>query len=456
MSDNEHIPPDNKQTQVEGLATLIVLADEIRKLSNLREFAFFSTNETHRLIPYHTAYLWQKSEFIGVQLIMQSGTAEIDIHAPMNQWVKHIISNIADSASAKEIHQVDIEKQTFHDANENWSELVPPHLLWCPLLDKANRITGGLIFVREYAFSDGEIKMLSWLISGYQYTWQALKAHTIQPNWERFKDKPHLIVLSIIVLAILFFPVRLSVIGTGTVTPKTPIAINAPMQGIIKTIAVEPGKNIIKGELLFSMDKTDLQSSAEVSEKDVLLTQTKLRAVINEGFTNKESNAEVPILQAQLAIDQSHLDYTNEQLAKADVKSPIDGIVIFDNKEQWIGQPVRTGERILVVADSHLVAVKITIPVSDMIKLDKGADGDFFLYGDLNPLPIRVKTLGYNAKILPNRVLGYQLEADFVGKQVDVPQIGAQGTVKVYSHYVPFIYYLLRKPLQAMRQTLGI
>jgi hypothetical protein len=446
---------ENIQAQVEGLATLLVLGDEIRKLANLREFAFFSTNETHRLISYHTAYLWQKKEFVGTTLVMQSGTAEIDLHAPSNQWIKFCINKISGSTSSDKIHQITSKEGELGELTGTWPEELPDYLLWCPFFNKPGELTGGLILFRDQLFSDGEIKMLSWLVSSYQYTWAALTKPAIASTWHKLKTKPHFIALSIIIVTIIFFPVHLSVLGTGTVIPKSPVLINSPMQGIIQSIAVDPGSPIKQGELLFSMDKTDLQASADVSEKDLLLTQTKLRAVIAEGFTNKDSNAEVPILQAQIAIDQAHFNYTNQLLAKADVTSPIQGVVIFDSKDDWMGQPVRTGEKILVVADPHLVALKINVPVTDMIKLEKGYEGSFFLYGHLNPLPVRINTLGYNAKLMPNRILGYQLQADFVVSS-DTPQIGSQGTVKIYGQYVPLVYYLIRRPLQTMRQTLGI
>ncbi len=76
-----------KHSQIEGLATLLVLNDEIRKLSNIREFGFYSTNETHHLIPYHTAYLWSPKALQGIEIVAQSGIAEIDEHAPANQWL---------------------------------------------------------------------------------------------------------------------------------------------------------------------------------------------------------------------------------------------------------------------------------------------------------------------------------------------------------------------------------
>lgn len=453
----------NSQSQIEGLATLLVLDDEIRKLTNLREFSFFATNETHRLIPYHTAYLWQSKELIDIYILAQSGTAEIDASAPTNQWLKEKINILKSDSKAREIHQIDLLAQSDSEKTsaEKFSstdykpEELPQYLLWCPLFNKANVLNGGLIIFRETPFSEAEIKMLQWLIASYQYTWSILIKTSKLPPWKKFREKPYFIMLSIIVLSVLLFPVRLSVLGTATVVPKTPILINAPMQGVIKSFAVTPGQSVKAGQLLVTLDKTDLLSTAEVNRKDYLLTQAKLRATINAGFNKSEATSDIPILQAQLAIDKAHLDYTNELLAKADITSPIAGIVVFDSKEDWINQPVQTGERILIVADPKQVKLKIYLPVADLIKLEVGSNGDFFLYGQLGTLPIRITTLGYNAKLLPNKILAYQLSADFTDPG-DNPQLGAQGTARLYGNRVPLIYYLIRRPLQAMRQTLGI
>jgi len=446
---------ETSQAQIEGLATLLVLDDEIRKLSTLREFGFFSTNETHRLIPYHTAYMWQMKEFIGAHLATQSGTAELDVQAPANQWLKQKINALLASSRAKEIYQFNFEQTETDVTAIDWPDSLPHHVLWCPFLSPSNDLSGGLILFRETPFTDSEIRMLSWLIASYQYTWQILTKPKMIPTWQKLKKKPYIYSIACILLVILFFPTRLSVFGNGTVSPKAPVLINAPMQGIIKSFAVSPGDQVKAGQLLFVIDKTDLQASAEVSNRDALLTEAKLRTAINEGFENKDSRAEVPILQAQLAIDKAHLDYTRELLAKTDVTSPIAGIVIFDSKEDWVGQPIRTGERILIVANPTSIKLKITVPVSSSIKLEMGAKGNFFLYGQLSSVPIHLTALGYNAKLMPNKILAYELEADFINPK-DSVQIGAQGTVELYGHRVPFIYYLLRRPLQALRQTLGI
>lgn len=443
------------QAQVEGLATLIVLDDEVRRLTNLREFAFFSTNETHRLIPYHTAFLWQNKDFLGPLLIMQSGTAELDAHAPINHWVNMLIELILKSEKNNQIHEVTNQQKELENVEESWPDTLPFHVLWCPFTDNNKQINGGLLFFREESFQESEIKMIAWLISSYQYAWIALNKPSYISTLQKLKEKPYLIGLACVLIIILFFPVHLTVLGNATVIPADPILINSPMQGIIKKIYVSPGDKITRDQVLFSMEKADLEANENVNEKNLLLTKTKLRAVVNESFNTPHSSAEEPILKAQLAIDEANLNYVTTLLEKADVKSPINGIVIFDSKDEWLGQPVRTGERILVVADPKDVALKITIPIAENIKLEKNDNGDFYMYGTLNPIPIKITTLGYNAVMLPNKILAYQLRAQFTSTS-EMPLIGSQGTVKLYGKHVPFIYYLLRKPIQAMRISLDI
>lgn len=447
---------EKAHAQMEGLATLLVLNDEIRKVTNLREFGFFTTNETHRLIPYHTAFLWKLKDPIGIELLTQSGTPEVDNHAIANQWLKEKIKEITASSSANKIHQIDIVESEMNkkvqQKSSQWTEaLFPNYLLWCPLFNKSNDITGGIILLRDTPFSEAEIKMIGWLISSYQYTWKTFIKHKKIEIVKVLKKKP----VIIIICAIFLFPIHLSVLGNATVVPRDPILINAPIEGVIKSFAVSPGQQVQAGQLLFTMDKTDLESNTDVSRKELMLTQAKLRTAVNQGIDNEQISAEVPILKAQLAIDSARIAYNNALLEKTKVISPISGVVVFDSKEDWVGQPVRTGERILVVSDPKRVELKIMLPITNVIELKTGDDGDFYLYGDLRSTPVKLKTLGYNAKLMPNKILAYELSADFINT-ANPPQLGAQGTVRLYGHRVPLIYYLLRRPIEAVRQSFGI
>lgn len=445
---------DKTQAQIEGLATLLVLDDEIKRLRNLREFGFFSTNETHRLIPYHTAYLWIKKDFLGAEIVSQSGVAELDPHTSINLWLKEKIQMIMTGEYASQIHSFHAN-EIAKDSLDTWPDSLPHDFLWCPFAEKQQGPTGGLLFFREDAFSEAEIKMLRWLLASYQYTWYVLINPKSIDRWKIFKKKPYFITLMILLVGILLFPVHLSVLGTGTVIAKNPALINSPMQGIIKSFAVLPGNYVKKGQLLLILDDTDLIAAAKVDQRNFLLTQSKLRTVINEAFNDEKKRTEVPVLEAQLAIDKTHVDYTNELLDKTKIKSPIDGIVIFENTEDWIGQPVQTGEHILSVANPKMVKLRIELPIAERINLEVGSTGKFFMEGQLAAIPVVLIQLGYNAKLTPSKILAYEMEAEFTSPG-NIPQIGAQGTVKLYGSRVPFIYYLIRRPLQSVRQILGI
>lgn len=447
MADNEQ-----PKAQLEGLATLLVLNQEIRKLSTMNEFTFFVVNESFRLVPYKIAYLWYLNNWGGVELLGQSGAVEIDKSSYVSELlVKRIQLQLKDQIKEMQGFTWD-ESTSEYLADQHFK--FPPHALWCPFINKDKKITGGLIFFRDNEFNDSEKKMLHWLIASYQYSWQILSKPSKFQYTQKLKEKPYVVSAAIIALAVIFFPIKISVLANAIVTPKSPILINAPMTGVIKSFEINPGDKVDKGQTLFTMDKTELSADYEINKRDYQLTETKLRTAINKQLETDDQNADVPILESQLEIQKEKLNYTGAVLNKADVKSPIAGIAIFDNKNDWIGQPVQTGERILTVADPKQVQLKIYLPVTNYISLNVGGKGIFFLYGQFASIPVVITSLGYNAKLLPNKILAYELYADI--ENDNMPQLGGQGTVRLYGHYVPLIYYIFRRPIYALRQTFGI
>ena len=59
----------------------------------------------------------------------------------------------------------------------------------------------------------------------------------------------------------------------------------------------------------------------------------------------------------------------------------------------------------------------------------------------------------YAAELMPGGNLAYRLDARFIEK---APRIGLRGTAKVYAKRVPLAVYLFRRPLAALRKTLGL
>jgi hypothetical protein len=66
-----------------------------------------------------------------------------------------------------------------------------------------------------------------------------------------------------------------------------------------------------------------------------------------------------------------------------------------------------------------------------------------------------LRQASYEATLSPSGLLGYRLKALFADGS-RVPRIGLRGTAKVYGERVSLFYYLMRRPLAAVRQLLGL
>ncbi|MNJ03472.1 hypothetical protein D3C73_1637900 [compost metagenome] len=65
----------------------------------------------------------------------------------------------------------------------------------------------------------------------------------------------------------------------------------------------------------------------------------------------------------------------------------------------------------------------------------------------------QLERAAYEAQTTAAGQLAYRLDATFVEAS---PRIGLRGTAKLYGERAPLAYYLLRRPLAALRQGLGL
>jgi hypothetical protein len=163
----------------------------------------------------------------------------------------------------------------------------------------------------------------------------------------------------------------------------------------------------------------------------------------------------VPVLQARLEQQRAETGYLRDLLARIELRAARDGIAVFDDPNEWLGRPVTTGERILLVADPARVALEIRLPVADAIRLEPGAEVRLFLNTDPGaPVPAVLEQAGYRAQPGPDGVLGFRLKAQFPAGAAPL-RIGLKGTAKLYGEQVTLAQYLLRKPISALRTWLG-
>ena len=110
----------------------------------------------------------------------------------------------------------------------------------------------------------------------------------------------------------------------------------------------------------------------------------------------------------------------------------------------------------MVIADPLNVVVEIMMPVKDAITVKKDAEINVFLDSDpLNVIPAKVSKFSYEPELTSENTLAYRVTAEILMAK-NSPRIGLRGTAKIFGEEVKLFFYLFRKPIIFVRQTLGI
>ena len=258
------------------------------------------------------------------------------------------------------------------------------------------------------------------------------------------------------IIASMFIPVSLSVIGQAEIIPNNPSIINAPIDGVIEEILVDNNDEVSKHTPLVNFEKTQLQNNFDLAQQELKVIQTELLQAQQSSFNSKEDKALVSLLQSKIILTQETVNYQKLLLDKATLLSPNDGTVVIKDKQALMGRPFQIGENIMVVADPADVQVEILVPVKDSITIKKGAKINVFLDSDpLNVIKASVVKFSYEPELTAENLLAYSVIAKL--EQEDAPpRIGLRGSAKIFGDEVRLFFYLFRKPIIVVRQTLGL
>ena len=109
----------------------------------------------------------------------------------------------------------------------------------------------------------------------------------------------------------------------------------------------------------------------------------------------------------------------------------------------------------MAVAEPGAAELGISIPVSDAIALEPGAEVRFFL--DIDPLhsvEANLEYAAYQPRETTEGILAYRAVAQFSDRE-NLPRIGLKGSAKIMGDHVPLALFLFRRPLSALRQAIG-
>lgn len=438
------------QRQLAGLVTLLQLEKSFRNADTSQALAYTVVNDSRSLIEFRQASLWQID---GSQVVAVSGLAVIDTHAPYIFWLKQVCKQLSvdTTGTLKRITADDMQGS----CAKEWQQWWPTHALWLPVSAYGAAPQAGLLLAREAAWTDGELYLLEHLADSFGHAWAALSPK--RPFWKQdWLTKKRLLLGFAVLFSLVWLPVRQTALAPASVIPAHPTILRAAIDGVVDQFYVQPNEQVGKDQLLLSLEEETLRNKLTVTRKALAVAEAEYRKTAQQAMFDTDSKAQVNILKSRTEQQQAEVRSMEDWLSRVDLKAPHAGIAVFSDVNDWIGKPVTVGERILMVADPNDVELEVQLPIADAIKLEPGAEVKFFLNVDpAAPISASLYFSAYQAEVTPDDALAYRLKARFKPAEV-LPRIGLKGTVKVFGSQVPFVYYVLRRPLAALRQWMGM
>ncbi|MDX6916267.1 HlyD family efflux transporter periplasmic adaptor subunit [Pectobacterium carotovorum] len=439
-----------QDTRLALLAELLQLQSRARARETLDELAFFIVNETHNLVKYRQALLWDGDKR---RLQAASGLVSLDHNAPFCTEFSRLCRQWQEEGRQTQALQC---RELPADDQILWQEHLPEFLLWLPLRLPQGDTPLVLVLARDSAWLPAEIVLLEKLADAYAHAWSSLCKVRRRPS----KTPParrRLIVAAIVVLVlILLIPVRQSVLAPAEIVAHRPVMVRAPVAGVVDDILVRPNQSVSANQSLVRLDVRELENRLESARQAFATADAQYRQAQQQALFDANSKASLAVLQSRREQAQSDMDFLQRQQERMQLVSPRDGVAIFDDSNDWIGRSVAVGERIMMIADPHDVELEIQLPAADAIALENGADVRLFLNVAPNSAQeARLEQIGYRAAPTPDNVMAYRLRARFTQ---DDPQlrVGLKGTAKLYGKRTVLFVYLLRKPLASLRVWLGV
>ena len=445
---------------LQALAALVHLGRLAREAEDLARLGFVLTNETRQVLPCRQAALWRTpadplSELAGGGVAAVSGLPEPETHAPYTQWLAALFRHALRLAPAAPvpIQAADVPESLARE----WGDWLPARGLLMPLV-LHGRVHGALLLARDEAWQEGELALAAELAGIYAH---ALAAFAPRRGWretlrEKLGDRKRLTRIGIGAAAVCLFPLRLSVLAPAEVTPLDAFVVRAPMEGTVERFRIRPNQTVKAGDALFDMDTTAVRSRQQVARNSFDAAAEEYRQSAQLALTDDKGKLELATRQARVEEKRVELDYSRDMLDRVLVQAPRSGVAVFTDENEWQGKAVTVGERVLTLADPAKVELTVYLPVADTLALAADADMVFYPNGSaFTSYDGTLSSAAYRADLSHEGVLAYRLKARLAPGQTP-PRIGAVGTAKVYGGWAPLIYHVLRRPLVAARQWLGV
>jgi len=449
------------ERKVEVLETLNTVSHEITSTLNLERMLQTIVNAPQAIIPYERAaiVLEQSGRF---KLSAATGMTQVNTDAPDVAPLNEILqwASLSEGTIHVRQHGEEIEadrEETRAKFRKYFAESGMRGFYVRPLNDDTGRV--GMLAMES---SDPD-----FLGPAHMEILEVLagQATVALRNAQMYKEVPFISVLEPVLVrkrkfmamgkrrrtliyaatgAALFFfvacPLPLRVDGDAVVAPVRRALVQPEVEGVVGTVFVREGDLVKRGEVLAEMEAWNLRTAvaeAQAKYESALLKMNHALA------TNDGTEAGVERVQADYW--SAELGRAQQFLERAQLRSPIDGVVATPHVETFAGRKLQLGDLFAEVVDTSQAVVDVAIDDTDAGLLKDGQRAVV----KLNSYPTR--TFRGDVEIVSPKASSFHDETVFFAR-VGVPnadaaiRAGMEGRGKVRVGWYPAAYVFFRRP----------
>ena len=409
-----------------------LLAEELETLlsaTSLEELYLLAANGMANLVGAEQAVVWARGKMGKPRVVAISGLSSVERTIDFTHWFESA-AQVFGGRTGELVEAVpeNFENQRLHAER---SLYLLEDALHARLVSAGGDVLGGLFVSRSGLFNQEEIAHL------HRY---AVSLARLSERWRPggsgfifrlLKQQRQLLTLALVlvVLVSLFTPVRMSATANVEITAREAVPVSATQEGVIERILVRPNQTVGVGTPLVRYDGAVVRNRLAVAHQNIGVAQADLDRTTGKAFSDEAARAELRTLRARVAEKAAESRYLEELARRLEIHATTDGIAIFTDAEDWVGRPVQSGERIMMLADPSKVWITLYLPPDEAIPLEPHPEVKVHL--DIDPLVSltgRVVESSYEAVLTQEGQLAFLMRASLDANQ-KIPRIGLKGVL---------------------------
>ncbi|MEO1206400.1 MAG: HlyD family efflux transporter periplasmic adaptor subunit [Pseudomonadota bacterium] len=433
---------------------ILKVDDRIRAAGDETELLHVIANETRTLVGARQVFVLRAGKRGQWRVAAVSSLALIERETPFVRWIESLAVGVSRDGRVGEGFEFSLP--AYCQADDPEVKTYPfQNFYWQPLALSDGTAFAGLLLARERFWQKPDTALLSRQAGVYVSAWKALfgerslrarPKRALRLGW----------VGAVAALGLSFVPVPMTALAPVEIVARDPHRVTAPLDGVVDDVLVQPNQLVRRDEPLLRYEDTTLRSRFEVADQDMKVARARFDRAQQAAFTDQDARHQLASLRHELDLKVIERSFAEAQLAQSVVRAKRDGVLIFNDRDDLVGRPIRIGENLMEIADPKQIAARVDLAVADAIVLEGGADVRLFLDADpLSSVSAKLVSVGYHAEANSTQQLTYKLNAALTDPAMTA-RIGSRGTAQLFGRTVPLIYFLLRRPIAAVRQYVGV